>query len=61
MALLTKIDVHPAGFFITWDDNHESEYSSRYLRGMCGCAVCVSELTGGENSHGRFPESWASR
>lgn len=42
----TKIDVHPEGFYISWDDSHESMYPSRYLRGMCGCAVCVSEWTG---------------
>lgn len=46
MAHPTKIDVHPEGFFIAWEDSHESMYPSRYLRGMCGCAICVSELTG---------------
>lgn len=44
--LPTKIDVHPEGFYITWEDAHESLYPSRYLRAMCGCAECVSEWTG---------------
>ena len=46
MARPTKIDVHPEGFYITWDDAHESTYPSRYLRFMCSCASCVSERTG---------------
>lgn len=46
MARPMKIDVHPEGFYVTWDDGHESVYPSRYLRGMCGCAVCVAEWTG---------------
>lgn len=42
----TKVDVHPEGFYITWDDAHESMYPSRFLRFMCSCASCVSEWTG---------------
>lgn len=46
MSLPKKIDVHPEGFYITWDDGHDSMYPSRYLRVQCGCAQCVSEWTG---------------
>ncbi len=42
----TQIDVHPEAFYITWDDGHRCTYPSRYLRGRCGCASCVSETTG---------------
>lgn len=42
----TRIDAHPDVFFIVWDDGHESTYPNKYLRFMCGCAVCVSETTG---------------
>lgn len=31
---------------ISWDDGHESIYTNKYLRGHCGCAVCVEEMTG---------------
>ncbi len=46
MAYPARIDAHPDAFFIAWDDGHESTYPNRYLRFMCGCAVCVSEQTG---------------
>ena len=31
---------------IAWDDGHKTTYANRYLRGHCGCAVCVEEMTG---------------
>lgn len=31
---------------IVWEDGHESEYSFRYLRQNCPCAVCKDEWTG---------------
>ena len=46
MAYPARIDVHPDAFFIAWDDSHESLYPNKYLRLMCGCAVCVSEWSG---------------
>ncbi len=41
-----KIDVHPEGFYIDWNDGHSSVFPSHYLRFMCHCAACVSEWTG---------------
>lgn len=46
MARPLKVDVHPEGFYIDWDDGHASLLPSRYLRFMCHCAACVSEWTG---------------
>ena len=31
---------------IVWADGHESIYSGRALRCVCGCALCVDESTG---------------
>ena len=31
---------------IVWEDGHNSEYSFRYLRQNCPCAVCRDEWTG---------------
>jgi len=31
---------------IRWQDGHESALGARYLRGLCPCAQCVSEVTG---------------
>lgn len=31
---------------ITWDDGHESSYSTAALRRACPCAGCVNEWTG---------------
>jgi DUF971 family protein len=42
----SRIDVHPDVFLIAWDDGSTCRYPHRYLRGNCGCAVCVSERTG---------------
>lgn len=33
---------------IRWNDGHESVYLARDLRLRCGCAGCVSEMTGEE-------------
>lgn len=35
----TEVTVH-------WDDNHTSIFNVKYLRCECGCASCVSEVTG---------------
>ncbi len=42
----TNIDVSPARLLIEWSDGKRSEYPAPYLRGMCQCANCVSEVTG---------------
>ena len=31
---------------ITWDDDHQSLYSIRFLRQNCPCALCKDEFTG---------------
>lgn len=31
---------------VRWQDDHESAFSARYLRGLCPCAQCVSEISG---------------
>lgn len=31
---------------VTWEDGHQSVYSTPYLREICGCAQCVDEWTG---------------
>ena len=31
---------------IVWEDGHRSEYTFRYLRQNCPCAVCKDEWTG---------------
>ena len=46
MARPKNIDVFTDAFYITWDDEHESIYPCRSLRGLCACAECVSEGTG---------------
>ena len=46
MPFPIRIDAHSDAFFIAWDDGHESTYPNRYLRFLCGCAVCVSEWSG---------------
>ncbi len=33
------------GLFIVWKDGLESLLPHRYLRGHCGCAQCVDEVT----------------
>ncbi len=40
-----KIEVVPDGLHIVWKDGLESLLPHRYLRGHCGCAQCVDEMT----------------
>lgn len=39
------IEVVPDGLHIVWKDGLESLLPHRYLRGHCGCAQCVDEMT----------------
>lgn len=39
------IDLTPDGLYIKWQDGYESILPHRYLRGNCGCAQCVDEIT----------------
>ncbi len=39
------IDITPDGLHIVWKDGGESLLPHRYLRGHCGCAQCVDEIT----------------
>lgn len=39
------IEVTPDGLYIKWRDGAESLLPHRYLRGNCGCAQCVDEVT----------------
>ena len=41
-----EVRLEGEGVFVLWDDGHESLYPHRYLRGECGCAGCVDEMTG---------------
>lgn len=41
-----EIDVAPERLLIVWSDGKRSEYKAPYLRGICQCASCVSEVTG---------------
>ncbi len=38
--------VDPSRIDIHWRDGHISQYSTRHLRGNCGCAHCVDERSG---------------
>ena len=31
---------------LTWNDDHESDFSLKYVRGWCPCAVCQGHFTG---------------
>ena len=39
------IQVLDQGLEIVWGDQHRTLLPHRYLRGHCGCAGCVDELT----------------
>ena len=41
-----EIDLGSEHISILWDDDHDSRYPHRYLRGQCCCAGCVEEMTG---------------
>ena len=40
-----SIDLTPDGLHIVWKDGVESLLPHRYLRGHCGCAQCVDEIS----------------
>ena len=40
-----SIEITPDGLHIVWRDGVESLLPHRYLRGQCGCAQCVDEMT----------------
>ncbi len=40
-----KIEIVADGLHIVWKDGLESLLPHRYLRGHCGCAQCVDEIT----------------
>ena len=40
-----QIDIAPDGLHIVWKDGVETLLPHRYLRGHCGCAQCVDEIT----------------
>ena len=42
----SDVKLTPQGIRIKWDDGHNSVLENRYLRSQCGCAACVSEMTG---------------
>lgn len=39
------IEIVPDGLFIRWGDGLETLMPHRYVRGNCGCAQCVDEIT----------------
>jgi DUF971 family protein len=39
------IELLEDGLEIIWGDGHRSSFPHRYLRGHCGCAQCVDEMT----------------
>lgn len=40
------IDVNADRLLIEWESGEKSEFPAPYLRGLCQCASCVSEVTG---------------
>ena len=49
---MTNIDITPQsikiqedGLGLKWHDGHQTVLPFRFLRGNCGCAVCVDEMT----------------
>lgn len=49
MSTPTPLEINKTGpteITVRWDDGHMSVFSIKYLRTECGCARCVSEVTG---------------
>jgi DUF971 family protein len=46
--LEVEIETHEARVRIAWEDDHESLYPFRYLRGFCPCAACQGHSGGWE-------------
>ncbi len=40
-----SIQVLEGGLEVLWKDGHRTTLAPRYLRGHCGCAHCVDEVT----------------
>ena len=40
-----KFEIVPDGLHIVWKDGLDSLLPHRYLRGHCGCAECVDEMS----------------
>ena len=40
-----SIQVLEGGLEIYWTDGHKTLLQHRFLRGNCGCAICVDEMT----------------
>ena len=40
-----EVEIVPDGLHIVWKDGLDSLLPHRYLRGHCGCAECVDEMT----------------
>ena len=41
-----EIQIVDGGLELLWQDGHRTLLPHRYLRGHCGCAQCVDEMTG---------------
>lgn len=41
-----NIDINPDRIIIDWQGGARSEFTAPFLRGVCQCANCVSEVTG---------------
>lgn len=49
LSMANPVEIEKVGsekMRITWDDGHISEYSFRYLRENCPCAMCRDEFSG---------------
>lgn len=40
-----KLEIVPEGLHIVWRDGFETLMPHRYVRGNCGCAQCVDEIS----------------
>lgn len=40
-----KVEIVPDGLHIVWKDGLDSLLPHRYLRGNCGCAECIDEMS----------------